>query len=141
VDGFVCARLADFSAYAGVMGLFAIVATILASIGVYGIISYSVAQRTLEIAMRVALGATGPRIFVLVGRRAFWLISIGMACGFVGALALAGRMADQLWGVTPTDLTTFAGVSALLVLVALLACFFPARRAIHVNPAAALRTD
>ena len=134
-------RLGDFSAYAGVMGIFAIIATLLATIGVYGIMSYSVAERSREIAVRLALGANGPRIFMLVGRRAFWLISIGMACGFVGALALTRSIADQLWGVTPTDITTFLAVAALLVSIALMACFFPARRAIHVNPAVALRAD
>jgi putative ABC transport system permease protein len=141
VDGFIWARLGDFSAYAGVLGIFAIIATLLATIGVYGIISYSVAQRTREIAVRVALGATSAKIFALVGRRAACLICIGIICGFVGALELGRLIEGQLWGIGPADGVTFTLVAVLLCTVAALACFVPARRAVEVNPAVALRRD
>jgi ABC-type antimicrobial peptide transport system permease subunit len=141
VDGFIWARLLDLSAYAGVLGIFAIIAALLATIGVYGIISYSVAQRTREIAVRVALGATGRRIFAVVGRRAVCLICIGMICGFIGALALGSFIETQLWGVGPADAVTFILIAVLLSSVAAVACFVPARRAVQVNPAVALRLD
>jgi putative ABC transport system permease protein len=141
VDGFIWARLLDLSAYAGVLGIFAIIATLLASIGVYGIMSYSVAQRTREIAVRVALGATGRKILALVGRRAVYWICIGMICGFIGALALGRLIETQLWGVGPADALTFILIAVFLSSVAAVACFVPARRAVQVNPAAALRRD
>jgi putative ABC transport system permease protein len=141
VDGFIWARLGDFSAYAGVLGIFAVIATLLATIGVYGIISYSVAQRTREIAVRVALGATSAKILALVGRRAVCLICIGMICGFAGALELGRFIEGQLWGIGPADAVTFILVAVLLCSVAAVACFVPARRAVHVNPGAALRRD
>jgi putative ABC transport system permease protein len=141
VDGFIWARLGDFSAYAGVLGLFAVIATLLATIGVYGIISYSVAQQTREIAVRLALGATNAKIFALVGRRAVCLICIGMICGFVGALELGRFIEAQLWGIGPADAVTFILVAVLLCSVAAVACFVPTRRAVDVNPAVALRSD
>jgi len=122
------------------LGLFALTAMLLAGIGVYGVTAYSVAQRTREIGIRVALGATGRMIVYLVGRQALLLIVSGVVFGLAGASAFTHLLASQLWGVTPTDPLTFTGVCLLLVLVALLACLIPALRAIRVDPTEALRT-
>ena len=126
---------------ASVLGIFAFVATILAAIGIYGVMAYSVAQRTREIGIRMALGASPRRVLAVVGRRAVVLISFGMLLGLAGSMALSRLIASQLWGIQPTDPATFAGVSLLLVMVALTASFVPARRATRVDPTEALRTE
>jgi len=130
-----------FRYYVLVLGVFALAATGLAAIGVYGVMAYAVAQRTHEIGIRMALGASASEVVNLVGRRAVWLISTGVVLGLAGSLALTRLIASQLWGVTPTDPATFAGVSLLLALVALLACVVPTRRALAVDPTFALRSD
>jgi putative ABC transport system permease protein len=124
-----------------VLGVFAFVATVLATIGIYGVMTYSVAQRTREIGIRMALGASPHKILALIGGRAAILISVGMLLGLAGSLALSRLIAAQLWGIQPTDPATFTGVSLLLITIALLACFVPARRAIRVDPTEALRTE
>ena len=124
-----------------VLGIFAFVATVLATIGIYGVMAYSVAQRTREIGIRMAVGASPLKILALIGGRAAILISCGMLLGLAGSLALSRLIASQLWGIQPTDPATFIGVSLLLIAVALLACFIPARRAIRVDPTEALRTE
>ena len=116
------------------MVAFALMAMLLASIGIYGVISYSVAQRTREIGIRVALGAGAAEVVRLVGGRALLLIAVGLSAGLGGALALTRLLQSQLWGVTPTDPATFAGAIVLLVLVALAACALPLRRATGVDP-------
>ncbi|MBZ5632481.1 MAG: ABC transporter permease [Acidobacteriia bacterium] len=126
---------------AGVLGVFAFVATILAAIGIYGVMAYSVAERTREIGIRMALGASPGKVLALIGGRAAVLISFGVLFGLAGSLALSQLIASQLWGVQPTDPATFAAVSLLLIAVALLACFVPARRAIRVDPTEALRSE
>jgi len=124
-----------------VLGVFAFMATVLAAIGIYGVIAYSVAQRTREIGIRMALGASPHEILALIGGRAATLISFGMLLGLAGSLALSRLIASQLWGIQPTDPATIIGVSLLLIAVALLACFVPARRAIRVDPTEALRSE
>jgi putative ABC transport system permease protein len=117
------------------------VATLLAAIGTYGVMSYSVSQHTREIGIRRALGA-GPReIVAFVGRRALLFVGVGLTGGLCGALLLTRLIASELWGVTPTDPVTFMSVSFLLVAIAGLACLVPARRALAVNPTVALRTE
>ena len=133
--------LRDKSIFAAVLGMFAFVATLLAAIGIYGVMAYSVAQRTREIGIRMALGANPYKILALIGRRAAILISIGVLLGLAGSLVLSRLIASQLWGIQPTDPATFTGVSVLLIAVALLACFVPARRAIGVDPTEALRSE
>ena len=103
--------------------------------------AYSVAQRTREVGIRMALGASPHKILALIGRRAAILISCGVLLGLAGSLGLSRLIASQLWGIQPTDPATFIGVSLLLIAVALLACFVPARRAIRVDPTEALRTE
>jgi putative ABC transport system permease protein len=127
--------------YASALAAFAFMATLLAAVGVYGVMSSSVSQRTREIGIRMAMGATARDIVALVGARAFRLVAIGLISGFFGALVLTRLLEAQLWGVTSTDPATFAAVMALLTGVSLAACFIPARRAMRVDPAEALRMD
>jgi putative ABC transport system permease protein len=127
--------------YTGVFAVFALAATVLAAIGVYGVVAYAVTQRSREIAVRMALGAGTRNLLLMVGGRVFLMIAAGLAIGFTGSFTLTRLISSQLWGVTPTDPATFAAVSILLVSVALLACFSPLRRVLKVDPAATLRTD
>ena len=123
--------------YAG----FGFAALLLAILGVYGVMSYSVAQRTHEIGIRVALGAERWDVLRLILKEGLLLAGVGLACGFVGALALTRLMRHTLFGVSPTDPLTFAGVAAVLVAAALAGCFVPAKRAIRVDSMVALRHE
>ncbi len=121
--------------------VFAGSALILAVIGTYGVVSYSAAQRTYEMGLRVALGATSASVFGLVLGQSLRIVLAGLAVGLVAAAALTRLLAKFLFGVTATDPGTFLAVSALLVAVAFLAGYFPARRASKVDPLIALRVD
>lgn len=123
------------------VGLFALTALFLAAIGIYGVISYMVAERTREIGIRLALGAARRNILRDVLGQGLRLATAGAAIGLVGALIVSHGMAGLLYGVKPTDPLTFAGVALLLIVVALLACYIPARRAIRVDPLVALRCE
>jgi len=120
---------------------FGVLALLLASIGMYGVISYSVMQRTQEIGIRMALGAERRKVFAMVLGQGARLAGLGIAFGLVAALGLTRIMASFLFGVRPTDPLTFAAVSLLLVGIALLACYLPARRATRVDPMVALRHE
>jgi ABC-type antimicrobial peptide transport system permease subunit len=120
---------------------FAGVALLLAAIGAYGVVSYSVAQRTFEIGIRMALGATKGNIFAMVLRQSLRLVLAGLAIGIAASLALARMLSSFLYGVTTVDPTTYLAVCGLLVGIALIAGFIPARRAARVDPLAALRAE
>jgi ABC-type antimicrobial peptide transport system permease subunit len=120
---------------------FGVLALLLASTGMYGVISYSVAQRTQEIGIRMALGAERRNVFGMVLSQGARLAGLGIALGLVAALGVTRLMASFLYGVQPADPLTFAIVSLLLVGTALLACYLPARGATRVDPLIALRHE
>ena len=123
-----------FSAFAGL-------ALLLASVGIYGVLAYSVSQRTREIGIRIALGATGGNVARLVLRQGLLLASVGVVIGAVAAFALTRWMESLIYGVSPTDPVTFTSVALLLVGIALLASYVPARRAVRVDPMQSLRAE
>jgi ABC-type antimicrobial peptide transport system permease subunit len=127
--------------YAALLGIFAAVSALLAGIGIYGLTAYSVAQRTREIGIRMALGATASQVRNLVIRQSMWLVSAGIIIGCAGAAALTRFLQGLLFGVEPFDGLTLLSVVALFLFVAAVASYAPARRATRVDPIAALRCE
>jgi ABC-type antimicrobial peptide transport system permease subunit len=123
------------------VALFALAALLLAGLGIYGVISYLVSERTHEIGIRLALGAESRDILWVVLRQGMGLAIAGAAVGLAGALIVSHLMAGLLYGVRPTDPLTFLGVALVLMSVALLASYIPARRATRVDPLSALRCE
>ena len=122
-------------------GSFAVVALLLAVLGIYGVMAFSVAQRSHEIALRMALGATRGRVVRLVVREGAILAAVGMVLGLVGAYFVGRAMQSMLFGVRALDLTAFLAVGLVLMASALLACYLPARRAASIHPMQVLRTE
>ncbi len=141
MDNMVLDRLSRERFLANLVGAFAFTALLLASVGIYGVISYVVSQRTGEIGIRMALGARSGDVLKLVLGRGFRLAVFGAAAGIVAAFGLTRLMSSLLYGVDPADLMTFGRVTGLLILVALIATLVPARRAAKVEPMIALRQD
>ncbi|HKE05016.1 MAG TPA: FtsX-like permease family protein, partial [Blastocatellia bacterium] len=123
------------------IGLFAGLGLSLAGVGIYGVVSYSVAQRTTEIGVRIALGARAADVVGLVLKHGLGLAAFGVAIGLSASLALTRLMKGLLFGVSATDPLTFVAIALLLIGVALMACWIPARRAARVDPMLALRRE
>jgi putative ABC transport system permease protein len=126
---------------ATLVGVFGLLALLLAAVGLYGVISYAVSQRTREIGVRMALGARANDVMRMVVKEAMTLVAIGMAIGWGLAAALSRLVASFLFSVGAMDALTFAAIPILLAVVALLASYLPARRAMKVDPMVALRCD
>ena len=141
MDDYVAHSLAQRRFSLVLMLIFAGVALLLAAVGIYGVMSYTVAQRTQEIGIRVALGASESMVLKMVVADGMRLVAIGLLLGLAGAFALTRLLASMLYGVSPTDAPTFAAIAAVLALVALAATVIPARRAMRVDPMLALRAD
>jgi predicted permease len=124
-----------------ILGVFAVIALLLASIGIYGVMAYTFSQRTHEIGIRIALGAQRSHILRMALGEGMILVALGLAAGLFGALLLTQFLRSMLYAVKPTDPVTFVAIAALLTSVALLACFIPARRATRVDPLVALREE
>ena len=137
----MAATVAEPRFRAWLIGIFAGLALLLAAVGIYGVMSYSVTQRTSEIGIRITLGAQPQDVFRIVVGEGLRFALIGVALGVAGGLALTRLLNSFLYGVSATDPLTFAGVAVLLILVSAAACFFPARRATRVDPIIALRYE
>ena len=123
------------------VGFFATAALLLAVVGLYGVMAYSVTRRTVEIGVRIALGATQAKILSLVLAQGTRVVVAGIVIGVIGSFAITRAIRSLLFGLSPTDPLTFITVALLLVAVALLACWLPARRAAKVDPIVALRYE
>src|SRR5215217_4918126 len=121
------------------LGLFAALATLLSAVGIFGVMNYSVALRTREIGLRLAIGAQPRQVLLLILKQGFVLTIVGVVLGLAAAFALTRLLSGLLFGVTAVDVTTFTTISLLLVIVSLLACYLPARRAMRIDPLQALR--
>jgi putative ABC transport system permease protein len=123
------------------LGLFAGLATLLSAVGIFGVMNYSVALRTRELGLRLAVGAQPRQVLLLVLKQGLALTVVGVVLGLAAAFGLTRLLSGLLFGVTAVDVTTFASISLLLVIVSLLACYLPARRAMRIDPLSALRYE
>ena len=141
VEDYAADQLQELSQYAAVLGVFGAISVTLAVIGILGVMAQAVGQRANEIAVRMALGAQSLNVLGLVLRQGLMLIAVGIGVGLVASLMLTPVIRSFLWGVTTTDPLTLSVVVIALALVALLACYLPARRAVKVTPIVALRSE
>ena len=132
-------RASEISSW--MMGIFAVLALLLASIGLYAVMAYIVRQRTREFGIRIAVGATGGEVVSMTIREGMLLVTAGIAIGLILARVLTSALETLLFGISDTDAPTFIGVAVILSVVALSACYLPARRASRVDPVAALRHE
>jgi ABC-type antimicrobial peptide transport system permease subunit len=141
VDWLVERSVVDRKFLLALMIMFAALALALTVIGLYGVISYLVSQRTQEIGIRMALGAQVRHILQLILKHGVLLVALGVGLGIIAAILVTRLMSHLLYGITPTDPLTFSAIAVLLTFIALVACYLPARRAAHVDPVVALRTE
>jgi putative ABC transport system permease protein len=141
MDQVLSDSLARRRIYMALLGMFAGAALLLAAVGIYGVMSYTVNQRVHEIGLRLALGAERADVLRLILSEGTKIAFVGTAIGIAVALALTRLMTSLLYGVTATDPATLLAVAALPVLVAVVACYIPARRAVRVDPMVALRHE
>lgn len=141
VSDFAAQQTQGFRQYVILLGVFSGIALLLAVVGIYGVMSHSVTQRISEIGIRVAFGATARNVLASVLGRALVVVGIGMAIGLVASLSLTRIIDSSLWGVTSTDPSTYTVVLLTLLVVAVLACYVPARRALKVDPLVAMRQE
>ena len=131
----------QFRLFGWMFSIFGVIALLLASIGVYGVLAYAVSQRTQEIGVRMALGASRQNVFTLIVSHGARLAGVGILCGVVGAAAVTRVVTSLLYNVSATDPISFIGTAAFLAFVALIASYLPARRATSVDPIVALRAE
>jgi putative ABC transport system permease protein len=141
MDSIVSRSVAPRRFNMSLLAVFAAIALVLAIVGIYGVLAYSVARRTAEIGLRAALGATPRNILTLIIAQGMQPIAIGIALGLAGALGLSRSLTGMLYGIQPADPLTYVSVAGLMLLVALFSCYVPARRALRVDPAIALREE
>ena len=141
LDDVIGSTIARPRAISVLLGVFALVALLLAAVGVYGVMAYSVRERTQEIGVRMVLGATAASVLRLMLGQALRLVVIGIATGLVAAAALARLLEQLLFEVEPLDPWTFAATALVLLVVATVASYVPARRGVHLAPVDALRTN
>jgi putative ABC transport system permease protein len=141
IDELISDSLAERRFQLFLLGLFAALALVLAAVGIYGLISFTTGQRTHEIGVRMALGAGTRDILKMIVGEGAMLVAAGLGLGLVGAFVLTRSLSSFLFGISTTDVVTYAGVSLFLGIVALLACYVPARRATRVDPMVALRYE
>jgi putative ABC transport system permease protein len=141
LDEYVAETLTDRRFYTLLIGAFSAISLLLALMGIYGVMAYQVSQRVHEIGVRLALGAHPAMIVKMIVRGGLAVGMLGVAMGVLGALALTRLLSSWLWGVTATDPFTFASLSAVMLVVALIACLVPARRAARVDAVISLRAE
>ncbi|HKH70378.1 MAG TPA: FtsX-like permease family protein, partial [Vicinamibacterales bacterium] len=141
LTAFAARQTQGFRQYVILLGVFSGIALLLAVVGIYGVMSHSVMQRTNEIGIRVAFGATARDVLASVLGRGLVVISTGLVIGLVASLSLTRIIESALWGVTSTDPATYTVVLLTLLAVACLACYVPARRALNVDPLVAMRQE
>jgi putative ABC transport system permease protein len=134
-------EVAEPRIYMLLLSIFAVIALVIASTGIYGLSAYAVVRRTREIGIRMAVGATSGQILGLIVRHGLGLILVGVGVGILGSLALAKVIARFLYGITATDVPTFVAVLILFTTVALIATYVPARRAARIDPTVAFRYE
>jgi putative ABC transport system permease protein len=141
VEQYASGQIQDLRRATFLLSTFGVIAVILALIGIFGVVTHLVSQRRVEIGIRMALGARSQAVLLLILRQGVVLIVLGLILGAAGALALTRLVGSFLYGVTTTDPTSFAAAMLVLTATALLACYFPARRASRIEPVIALKSE